>query len=142
MARPLVLLPRSQVLSGLPQSRLQPRLSRGQNPRLSQSRLPTVKAPTAKAPTKAPTVKAPASTTPVVPQPFHPVKSKVNMSNIALRRILLSTATKTDLATGMREEFVQGKPSKSNAKTNHEQTSNESEVVGFSGEEQGSIPAH
>ena len=42
------------------------------------------------------------STTPVVAQPFHPEKSKVTISNVALRRVLLPTPTETELAMSKR----------------------------------------
>ena len=54
---------------------------------------------------------------------------------------MLPTETDLAMATGVREGFVQGRPSDTNAKANLEQTSNESEVAGFSGEEQGATPA-
>ena len=54
---------------------------------------------------------------------------------------MLPTETDLAMATGVREGFVQGRPSDTNANANLEQTSNESEVAGISGEEQGATPA-
>ena len=61
-----------------------------------------------------PQPKAPASSlTPVVAQPFYSEKSKVKISIVALRKILLPIPTETELATsnGMRLGFAQDTPS-------------------------------
>ena len=98
----------------------------GERPKEPTFKIPKTKATKAKAPTMVPPVKAHVSKTPVVPQPkapassmtpvvarpFHPEKSKVKISNVALRKILLPTPTETIIATfnGVREEFAQDTP--------------------------------